>query len=259
MKIQLLRNATLVVEIAGQRILVDPMLGDAHSIMPFAFLRHAARRNPTVPLPPGADAALQGITLGIITHCRRGHADHLDGAGAAFLEQNKVPVYCSSGDESHLVARKIRTIALRAGEPRAFFGGTIQTTPAQHGHGAVGAMMGRGVGYMIVVPGEPSLYLSGDTVMTDEVRDVLATHRPDVAVVHAGGASMDVGRPILMTLAEIAEFVRLAPGLVVATHLEALNHCPATRADVAASLAAQGLLERVRIPRDGDTIDCSRE
>jgi hypothetical protein len=84
---------------------------------------------------------------------------------------------------------------------------------------------------------------------------VLTDRRPDVAVMHAGSASTDVGRPILMPIDELLEFVRLAPGLVVANHLEALNHCPTTRAQLSAELAKAGLRDRVLIPNDGETIE----
>ena len=65
---------------------------------------------------------------------------------------------------------------------------------------------------------------------------------------------LDVGRPILMDLDEILEFVRLAPGAVVATHMEALNHCPTTREDLRVAVEHAGLAHRVRIPRDGEVV-----
>ncbi len=85
--------------------------------------------------------------------------------------------------------------------------------------------------------------MSGDTVLTSDVKRVLREERPEVAVVHAGGARLDVGKPILMTVDEVLEFARLAPGTIVATHLEALNHCPTTRAQLRARLAQAGLLK----------------
>ncbi len=114
--------------------------------------------------------------------------------------------------------------------------------------------MGPGVGYLLRLPGEPSLYVSGDTVLTDEVRAALERERPDVAIVHSGGAQLDVGSPILMTLPEQLEFVRLAPGRVIAVHLEALDHCGIGRAELKEALRAAGALDRVEIPADGQTI-----
>ena len=126
--------------------------------------------------------------------------------------------------------------------------------PALHGHGLVGRLMGPGVGFVLRLPGEPSLYLSGDTVLTDEVRTALERERPDVAVLHAGGAQLDIGSPILMTLDEQLEFVQLAPGRVIAVHLEALDHCGITRDTLDDALTAAGVSDRVDTPADGQTI-----
>jgi len=254
MRVQLLRNATLVIDVAAERILVDPMLAAVGTLLPFAAIRHAPRRNPIVPLPDGADAALRGITAALITHCRHGHVDHLDEAGRALLAEREVPVYCAPGDAAHLARRGLRAIPLAAGVTHGVLGGQIRTVPATHGHGLVGAMMGAGVGYLLAFPGEPSLYLSGDTVLTGAVEAVLRDHRPELSVVHAGGASLDVGRPILMTVEEVVSFVRLAPGVVIATHLEALNHCPTTRVALREALERADLAHKVRIPADGEQL-----
>lgn len=40
MKIQQIRNATIIIEYAGKRFLVDPMLGGKGSFAPFPFSHH---------------------------------------------------------------------------------------------------------------------------------------------------------------------------------------------------------------------------
>ncbi len=119
----------------------------------------------------------------------------------------------------------------------------------------IGWMMGPGLGYLIELPGEPSVYIAGDTVLTDDVRRVLTVDRPDVTVLAAGVASFDIGRPILMPPEEIFDLVRLAPGTVVANHLEALNHCPMTRERLRRELSREGLADSVRIPVDGERLE----
>ncbi|UUZ55638.1 hypothetical protein LP419_08730 [Massilia sp. H-1] len=57
-----------------------------------------------------------------------------------------------------------------------------------HGRGLVGRMMEHGVGYLIRMPGEPTLYLSGDTVLSDPVREALLAHQPQVCVIPVHGA-----------------------------------------------------------------------
>ena len=58
MRIHFVRNATMVIEIGAESILVDPMLGPKGSLPPFALFRHRARRNPTVELPPNIESIL---------------------------------------------------------------------------------------------------------------------------------------------------------------------------------------------------------
>jgi L-ascorbate metabolism protein UlaG (beta-lactamase superfamily) len=255
-KLHHLRNATFVLEAAGQRILVDPMLGPRGQAPPLAVFRSKPKLNPTVELPADAGEALDGITAGLVTHFRRGHIDHLDRAGRKLLRDRGVPVWCRAGDERPLQHRGIAAHPVAPHETVPFVaGGTVTAFPAVHGYGVIATLMGPGAGYLIELPDEPSVYVSGDTVLTPHVRGVLADRRPDVAIMAAGTAQLDVGRPILMPLDEQMEFVRLAPGIVLANHLEAVNHCHTDRATLAARLAAEGLADKVRIPADGDVVD----
>jgi L-ascorbate metabolism protein UlaG (beta-lactamase superfamily) len=253
-RLTLLRNATLLVEVGDQRVLVDPALARAHSLPPLSVLRSRPRLNPTVELPPGAAQLARTATAALVTHCRFGHRDHLDGPGKRLLAELEVPVVCQPSDVAFLHRAGINARPGRVGERVSFAGGWLTPVRARHGRGLIGALMGPGVGYLLEIPGEPTLYLSGDTVLTDDVRRGLLEGKPDVAVMHSGTAQLDMGAPILMTLEEQLEFVRLAPGRVIATHLEALNHCRTSRAALDDALRRAGLRERVEIPRDGETI-----
>jgi L-ascorbate metabolism protein UlaG (beta-lactamase superfamily) len=115
--------------------------------------------------------------------------------------------------------------------------------------------MGCGVGFVIRLPGEPSLYLSGDTVLTPAVTATLEQEKPSVSVVHAGGAQLDIGKPILMPLAEVRRFAELAPKDVVAIHLEALNHCQATRAQIRELAKGPRIGTRLHVPNDGEALE----
>lgn len=251
MQLHHLRNATTIISAAGQRILVDPMLGAPHSLPPYAFVRFRPRHNPTVPLPANATATLADTTACLVTHC---HGDHLDRAGIAWLQARRLPVYCSVHDAPRLRAWGLDVHPLTPETARPFFGGEITPIIAPHGTGLVGRLLGPGIGYLIRLPGEPSLYLSGDTVSTRRVRQVLRDDRPDVVVIAAGGARLDVGQPILMPLADVIACAKLAPRLVIANHLEALNHCPTTRAQLRAAVVEAGLASRVRAPEDGEVV-----
>ncbi len=254
MRITLLRNATLVIEGAEQRLIVDPSLALPRRRPPLSLIRSRPGLNPTVPLAEGSRDRLAGITGGLVTHFRFGHADHLDAEGKRLLAAAGVPTACQPADARALRRAGIDARPVPHDQTVRLFGGELTSVPARHGRGVVGRLMGPGVGFLLRLPGEPSLYLSGDTVLTDEVRTALERERPEIAIVHAGGARLDIGSPILMTLDEQLEFVRLAPGRVIAVHLEALDHCGITRAALNEALTAAGVSDRVDVPADGQTI-----
>lgn len=256
MKIYQIRNATILIEAGGQRILVDPMFGDPGTLPPYSVLRFKARKNPLTELPPGAAEMLRGLTAGIISHTHFGmDCDHLDAAGARVLAGAGVPVYGLASDEAGLRKRGLAPVPLVSGVEAAFPGGTIRAVRASHGGCVMSKLMGPGAGYVLRLSGEPSLYLTGDTILTDDVRRVLAEDEPDVCVLPCGSAQLDVGGPVLMPMDDLLEFIRLAPGRVVCNHLEALNHCPATRADLAAAVQAAGLADKVLLPLDGEMVE----
>lgn len=264
MKIHQLRNATMVVEVAGHTILIDPMLGGRGTIPPFALVRYRPKWNPLVDLPPGADALLERVDACLVTHSRAlnirllQHMDHLDPAGEKFLRGKGVPVGCADRDAAYL--QRYGLTVEWAFPPQIeipFFEGTVKAVDAVHGYGWIHRIMANGVGFLIRFPGEPSLYISGDTVLTEDVRRVLVEERPDVAVVAAGRARLDVGQPLLMNEQDLLEFVELAPGKVVANHMEALNHCPVTREQLRVLLHQRGWTEKVLIPEDGECLELS--
>jgi L-ascorbate metabolism protein UlaG (beta-lactamase superfamily) len=255
MQISLVRNATIVIATETQRIIVDPCLADAHSAGPFARRTSRPERNPTVGLPANTSALTSGLTAGVVSHFRLGHYDHLDAGGQALLAERRVPVACQRFDARKLRGAGIDARPLAPGATIDFAGGSVTAVPTRHGHGLVGRLMGPGLGYVLRPEGGVSVYLSGDTVLTKHVRDALEEHRPDIAIMHAGAAQLDLGRPILMTLEEQLEFVRLAPGRVIATHLGAFNHCHVQRGELAAALDRAGLRDRVEIPADGETLE----
>lgn len=251
MKIHHLRNATLILETAQQVIIIDPALGAKGSIPPLSFFRaKRVERNPTVPLPDQADALLPKVTHCLITHL---HPDHLDEAGTTWLRANNIPIYCSQHDAKKL-KKKGLTIAqaLDYHQKIDALGGTLEGIPAVHGYGLVAKLMGKVMGFHLALPEEPSVYISSDTVLTPTVQQVLREQRPDLVAVAAGGARLDILQPLLMRLDEVVDLVAQAPQQVLAHHLEALNHCPTTRAKLRAALQQRGLLHKVWIPEDGE-------
>ena len=136
-----------------------------------------------------------------------------------------------------------------------FLMGSITAFPTVHGQGLAGMLMRPGAGYFIELAGDKTIYISGDTVMTQTVRHVLKDLRPDISILNAGTAALDFGKPILMPINEQLDFIRAAPGIVIAVHLEAFNHCLTNRDMLKNAVSKAGLSGKVMIPADGELME----
>jgi L-ascorbate metabolism protein UlaG (beta-lactamase superfamily) len=134
----------------------------------------------------------------------------------------------------------------------------VVRTPARHGTGELAEAMAPVSGFVLRAEGEPSLYLAGDSVLFDGVEDVLREERPDVTVVHGGGARFLQGDPITMDADQVARVGQLVPSdaRVVAVHFEAINHCVVTRAEQHEVIGRQGVANVVLVPRTGTCWSC---
>ncbi len=250
MRLRLVRHATLVVELAGHRLLVDPQF-DAPGARPPIQNTENDRRNPLVPLPAPANRFVEGAGAALITHL---HADHLDHTAIELLPWG-LPLLVQPED-----AESLRSHGFTAVTPvdveHELTPIVIARTGGRHGTGEIGDAMAPVSGFVLRAPGEPVLYIAGDTIWCDEVAAALDRHRPDVVVVNAGGARFRHGDPITMTAGDVIATARHAPDArLVAVHLEAINHCVEGRGALLAALGAAGLAERVAIPADGAWVD----
>ena len=251
MKVHHLRNATFVIEAGGKFILVDPMLGNKGTLAPFTLFRFKARKNPLVSLPDNSQEILDKVTDCVITHL---HPDHLDKVGEKFLTEQNSRVVCNRADESALRKKGLNVVnVLEPWKPQDYLGGKIVGIPAKHGYGWISGLMGKVMGFHIELPNEPSIYISADTIYTADVAKVFTELKPDIAVVAAGSARLDFGKPLLMNMDDILKFVENAPQKVVANHLESLNHCPTTRKQLKEELVKRNLLKKAFIPNDGES------
>ncbi|WP_166831827.1 MBL fold metallo-hydrolase [Thalassoroseus pseudoceratinae] len=247
MNITQIRNATVLLEIGEHRILVDPMLSPPSSLAGFRLFRGERRKNPLTALPDNADEFFKAATEVLITH---EHPDHLDKPGIEWIKSLGLKVWCSSIDALNLRRKGLdaRIITEDSGDL------SVEVVPATHGHGMIGWLMGPVAGYYLTLPEEPTVYITGDTVLTDTVKSAIERLRPQVIVAPAGTANFGIGKDLMFSEAELIELAKLAPGHVVFNHLEAIDHCLMSRSKLRQMVNDAGVAEQVLIPEDGERL-----
>ncbi|WP_379154941.1 MBL fold metallo-hydrolase [Paenibacillus sp. sgz5001063] len=248
MKVQLIRNAALWLEYAGTSFLVDPMFSEQEANPPIPNTANA-RNNPLVPLPGPVQQWLSPDAV-LVTHL---HRDHWDTAAVSLLP-HELPVLCQDGDGETLRRQGFEHVSVIGdNEISNFQNTTLKRTDGRHGTGEIGELMGKVSGFVFRAEGEPVLYIAGDTIWCDEVKQALDEHRPEVIIVNSGGAQFLNGGHITMNEQDIVDLCNYVPeAAVIAVHMEAINHCKVTREHLRARLEQEGLLDRVKIPGDGE-------
>ena len=248
MRLQLIRNATLRLDYAGQPLLIDPFLAPKHSRPSFT----GKSLNPMVDLPCAPEVVYSDRALTLISHL---HADHFDPRAQELLPK-AMPILCQPNDAAQIASKGFRDVT-PVHEHVVWRGITITRTPGQHGSGEVLAQMGETSGFVFEAEGEPTVYWAGDTILTDAVKAVIARFTPQLIVTHSCGAVW--GEPqtlIVMDAAQTAEVCQLAPeAVVVATHMDALDHATVSREDLRQFATVHGISpDQLLIPADGERL-----
>lgn len=247
MKLQLLRNATLKLEFAGETLLIDPDFGAKHSRPSFT----GRSPNPMTELPADIDEILAGVGLVIVSHL---HADHFDTIAQEAVPKT-MPLVCQPGDAGTIRSFGFTDVT-ELTDALTWRGIRLTRHEGNHGSGAVLEKMGQVMGISLAAENEPSIYWTGDTILYPPVAATIAKTKPDIIVTHSCGAKWD-DILIVMDAEQTAEICRMAPekSRIVATHMEALDHATVSR-DALRAFADSRNIDRHRliIPADGETL-----
>ena len=83
----------------------------------------------------------------------------------------------------------------------------------------------------------------------------LQKHQPDVVVLNVGYAHVIGFGPIIMGQEDVLNVHFLLPQAnIVASHMEAINHCLLTRSALREYVEANQVSDAVSIPQDGETV-----
>ena len=254
-----LRHAAFILTYHGKRILVDPMLAPKGKNPPIPGTPRP-RRNPLVELPMGEKAlagCLDGLDAVLVTHT---HKDHYDAEAASLLRKNLL-LFGQPEDMARFLGDGFsapRIVPMDKDGGLVWKGIQILRTSGQHGLGRT--ELGPVSGFILKAPDEPVVYITGDTVWCPEVAGALDRHTPEIVIAFAGAARFLDRRRITMDLCHLGRILRRLPeAMLVAVHMEALNHCLLTRAQVREWADKEGFGNRVLIPEDGEALECKSD
>lgn len=247
MQIRLIRNATLRLTYGNRQFITDPFLAAKHSIRSFADISP----NPLVDLPCPPEEVVEGVEMAVISHL---HVDHFDPLAQELLPKD-IPLFCQPGDQAELAEKGFQSV-VAVEQSTQWQGITLTRTPGQHGSGAWVERMGNVSGFVFQAENEPTLYWAGDTIWYEPVKQVIADFQPDIIITHSSGAKFGDSDPIVMDAAQTIAVCRAAPeAIVMAVHMETLDHGTISRADLRTMAGAEGIRpEQLLIPADGEQL-----
>ena len=251
-QIRLVRNATLLIDYNGKKILLDPMLSPKGAFGSWA----GNGVTPSVDLPMPVSEIVDGVDFVLLTH---GHDDHFDNAAIKAIDK-EIPFFVQPENKQMLLDNNFwNTTAV--GDSIIHDGITIIRTEAQHGTGRMLANMGAASGYVLKAENQPIIYVIGDAVWTQGIYDNILKYKPDYIVVNSGGAIMPPqedwkATPIIMDERQTMALVQESGEIpVIAVHMDAIGHCMTTR-DVLRKEARKFKVspEKLIIPADGEIV-----
>jgi len=235
-----LGGPTIILEIGGLRLMTDPTLDPAGEM--FSINDKPAYQKTAGPV--GMD--IGKIDAVLLSHDQ--HGDNLDHAGREFLKS--VP----------------KTFTTKIGAER--LGGnaiglspwdhivlndevTITSTPARHGPAGSEHLTGDVTGF-IVTYADTQLYITGDTVFYDGIKEVAQKFKPEYVFIFAGAAKPRGPFSVTMSTNDAIDTAFAFPlATIIPVHFEGWSHYTETGEMLRESFAAMGIANRLNILEAG--------
>ena len=215
---------TALIEVGSWRLLTDPTFDPPGRKYTFGWGTGSVK----LVGPAIAASDLGPIDAVLVTHDH--HDDNLDPAGRALLPSAGVVVTTNSGAKrlgggARGLEPWTSTPLEAPGKPSI----EITATPCRHGPPLSRPLAGDVIGFALHWDGQEHgvLWISGDTVLYDGVRQVADRLPVDIALLHLGGVQFPVTGPVryTMTAHDAVELCRLVrPRTAIPIHYEGWKH-----------------------------------
>lgn len=253
MNIQLIRNATMVIDYAGKKMLVDPMFSNKGELAsgPIPAKDWNWKRNPLYDLPISVEEIIKDIDFVFLTHL---HFDHWDKAAENALPKN-IKIFVQDENDKKAISKSGFTNLEILGEDSNFEGVKLSRTKAQHGKGFILKLAGHVCGMVLQHPTEETLYIAADTVWYEEVEKTINAYKPEVIIVNGGDNRFIIGDQLIMNKEDIYRTHQAAPkSKIVVIHMEGVYHNMLSRKELKEFVDQKSISNSIIIPEDGEKI-----
>lgn len=253
---QQIRNATIKLDYAGTRFLVDPMLAPKNAYPGFEGTANSEVRYPKVDLPVTVEEVLDADAI-ILTHL---HSDHWDEA-ARFLVPRDIPIFTQNEADAATVRKDGFTHVKVLSDAGVTFNGTkINKTLGQHGTDEMyqvpplAEVLGKTMGLVFQRPNYKTVYVVGDTIWNQAVEEALTRYKPDAVILNTGFAKVDnFDDSIIMGKEDLYRAYQFAPkAKIIGVHMDTVNHATLTKTELRRFIEEKHLDKQCAlVPNDG--------
>jgi L-ascorbate metabolism protein UlaG (beta-lactamase superfamily) len=235
-----LGGPTVILEIDGLRLITDPTL-DAAGVM---FMINDKPGYWKTEGPAITDVG--HIDAVLLSHDQ--HGDNLDNAGRELLKKvnntftTKIGAERLGGNSTGLAPWE--SVALTDGI-------TITGTPARHGPAGVEKITGDVTGFIVSANGI-QIYITGDTVFYEGIKEVAERFKPQYIFIFAGAAKPRGAFHVTMSANDAIDTSFVFPdATIIPVHFEGWSHFTETAEMLRQSFQVLGIADRLRILEPG--------
>jgi L-ascorbate metabolism protein UlaG (beta-lactamase superfamily) len=229
---------TTLIEVGGWTLLTDPTFDPPGRRYSFGW--GTSSRKTAGPAIDVGD--LPPIDVVLLSHDQ--HDDNLDDVGRSLLPSAGVVVTTAPGAKRlGAGARGLEPWGVTRLEDDGKPAIDVTATPCRHGPPLGWRVSGHVIGFALRWQGQEHgvLWISGDTVLYDGVREVAERLEVDTALVHLGGVRFPQTGPARYTMTardavELCELIR--PRTIVPIHYEGWKHFQQSREEIEAEFAS---------------------
>jgi L-ascorbate metabolism protein UlaG (beta-lactamase superfamily) len=237
-------TATLLMEIGPIRLLTDPVFDPPGGNYHFGYGTSSKKLTP----PAIGPAEIGSVDAVLLSHDQ--HEDNLDRSGRAFLSNARQVLTTMAGakrlGQQAVGLKPWQSTTVKSHELEI----KVTAVPARHGSLGSHLIVGETTGFVLEWPGQEkgALYISGDSVWFNGIREIAKRFRIGAAILHIGKAGFLSTGPIWFTFSA-KEAIQVAkalnPQTIIPIHYEGWKHFREPKVQAEKEFLEAGIQDKV--------------